>query len=495
MISYTLGVSLPFLFLCLSYIVYQRCFHPLAKYPGPWVASLTNLWKAYQVSTLRMPYILSELHDRHGPILRIGPNTLSFSHPDAIAPIYQAGRAMKKSRFYDAFTAITPNIFGTQDEDFHAMRRRQLIPAFSMASVMRMEEHLDRNIAILRRKLDERADARDVFDLKDYLSRYIIDVLGELAFSKSFETQTSETAELPPVKDHVLLATMLGQVPVLLAPVKRIIALLPIPRLQKMFESRDRLRKLAVDSVAKRLEKKSSDGRIDLLMKLIDAKDSETGRKLTKPEIDTEAFGLIIAGTHSTAGTLSLLFWHLLHNPGYLERCREELLCEMGMLRPELAAYPVGDLEINLEFLMACIRENLRMDPVFNMPLPRIVLAPAGAEICGELIPYGTEVAMVNHCVHHNAAAWGVDHDTYDPTRWLDERAEAKLKWLIPFSVGHRMCIGKNIAMSNILKITTTLVACYDFDLLDTSALRPDVISVGVAELRGQILCRVRKRT
>src|SRR4030081_1967808 len=34
------------------YVVYQRFLHPLASYPGPLAASLTNIWKSYYVYNL-----------------------------------------------------------------------------------------------------------------------------------------------------------------------------------------------------------------------------------------------------------------------------------------------------------------------------------------------------------------------------------------------------------------------------------------------------------
>ena len=99
------------------YVLYQRWFHPLAKYPGPFVASFTDLWKVYQMAKTQMPYRLTELHEQYGPIIRTGPNSLSFTDPAAIAPIYQSGRAMEKTAFYDSFTTFNPNVFGTRDED------------------------------------------------------------------------------------------------------------------------------------------------------------------------------------------------------------------------------------------------------------------------------------------------------------------------------------------------------------------------------------------
>lgn len=99
------------------YIVYMRFFHPLAKYPGPLLASLTNVWRAYWVYKLSLHEKLVELHFQYGPVVRIGPNHLHFWDGDAIAPIYKGGRMMGKTEFYHAFTAFNPNLFGGTDEN------------------------------------------------------------------------------------------------------------------------------------------------------------------------------------------------------------------------------------------------------------------------------------------------------------------------------------------------------------------------------------------
>lgn len=105
------------LLLLLSYLIYMRTLHPLAKYPGPLLASLTNGWKAYYVYKLFFHEKLIELHQRYGPVVRVGPNHLHFWDGNAIAPIYKGGRSMGKSEFYDAFTTFNPNLFGTTNDD------------------------------------------------------------------------------------------------------------------------------------------------------------------------------------------------------------------------------------------------------------------------------------------------------------------------------------------------------------------------------------------
>lgn len=103
-------------FLCLQ-ALYNQYFHPLGKFPGPFCAKHTDVWRAYHLCTRRFPDTLSSLHAKHGPVIRIGPNDLSFQSVDAIEAIYKSGRRVSKSSFYDGFTTFHPNLFGTRDEE------------------------------------------------------------------------------------------------------------------------------------------------------------------------------------------------------------------------------------------------------------------------------------------------------------------------------------------------------------------------------------------
>ena len=289
---------------CLVYVVRQRFFHPLAKYPGPFWASITDLWQVHQFLTLKQPYELTELHARYGRVVRYGPNNISFTHEEAVASIYQAAsKSLPKTEFYDAFGGAHPNVFGTRDESHHSVRRRHMSHAFSMTSIKDMEQYLDENIALLRQRITEACEANTAFDLKDMLHNYVIDVLGELAFSKSFDLQkTGDRSQVPPVKEHTLLGSALGSWPSLLPWLKRALPKLPIASIQNLFEGRRKCAALAAQCVQTRLsEMKFENGpgdssvrpRTDLLTTLIRAKDPETGAQLTQTDLETEAFGFM----------------------------------------------------------------------------------------------------------------------------------------------------------------------------------------------------------
>lgn len=61
----------------ISRIAYNAFFHPLAKHPGPWLARVSDAWKAGAVKRGTYTDELAELHRKHGDIVRIGPNEVS----------------------------------------------------------------------------------------------------------------------------------------------------------------------------------------------------------------------------------------------------------------------------------------------------------------------------------------------------------------------------------------------------------------------------------
>jgi hypothetical protein len=95
-----------------------------------------------------------------------------------------------------------------------------------------------------------------------------------------------------------------------------------------------------------------------------------------------------------------------------------------------------------------------------------------------------TNVSMTNHALHHNPAIWGPDHDKFDPTRWLtDGYIKEKLNYLMPFGIGHRMCIGRNVAMINIVKTMVSLVRCYVFEPVDAGEVL-EIETVGIIRVQ-----------
>lgn len=90
-------------FAILTYAAYtllqNRYGNGLINYPGPFLASVTNFWRVYHSYVYgRKRPTFAQLHETYGDVIRLGPKTLSFSSPAAIADIYGPKYNMAKAR-------------------------------------------------------------------------------------------------------------------------------------------------------------------------------------------------------------------------------------------------------------------------------------------------------------------------------------------------------------------------------------------------------------
>ncbi|KIW16058.1 hypothetical protein PV08_06109 [Exophiala spinifera] len=483
----------------LATVIYNRWFHPLSKFPGPFLASQTDLWRVYQLTTRHMPEKLLKLHEQYGPVVRYGPNELSFWGVKAINPIYKSGRKVLKSDFYDGFTTFYQNLFGTKDEELHAKRRRQMAHSFSIASLAQMESIFDRRINHLVRTMDSFGAAP--FDLKELIGYYTYDLMGELIFNAEFGTmETQDPKGLPPINEHIFLGCIYGMLPSLLPYSMRLAPRVPLPWLQHLLAGRKKLRDQTATHVAVELAKDKTEVRHNILSRLTQATDPETGEGLTEAEISSEAFAFLVAGAHTTSGTLTLLLYHLLHNPTAAKKLTEELNSPLFLQSPDprndQSSPSYSGLEMQLPYATACIRESYRMSPVFTMPLPRTICDPLGADIDGHHIPQGANCSITNHVLHHNPEIWGDDHDVFRPERWLEEGNTLSPNDLLPFGAGHRGCIGRNIASMSVVKVLVTLWRRYELEAVDVDGDEKLVMeSVGIGEKKGPLVVKARART
>lgn len=65
----------------LGYVIYQCFFSPLAKYPGPFWAKLTKLYRASLSLRGHAHRDFIALHKKYGNIVRVAPNELYFTLP------------------------------------------------------------------------------------------------------------------------------------------------------------------------------------------------------------------------------------------------------------------------------------------------------------------------------------------------------------------------------------------------------------------------------
>jgi hypothetical protein len=85
-----------FLVLLASRILYNRYGHGISSIPGPFLASCTDLWRFFLVWGRRPELTHIQLHEKYGPLVRLGPKVILVSDPEAIKVIYSLGAAYVK---------------------------------------------------------------------------------------------------------------------------------------------------------------------------------------------------------------------------------------------------------------------------------------------------------------------------------------------------------------------------------------------------------------
>ncbi|KAH8695623.1 cytochrome P450 [Talaromyces proteolyticus] len=498
-----------------GYVVYQRYFHPLAKFPGPFCASITNFWKVYELSTLALPTRMCAVHEKYGPVVRIGPDDLSFNIPQAIAPIYKVGRKMPKGIFYKGYVSTVPDIFSTRDENvscetptpgwyvhrtlltnefncqLHALRLKQIGPGLSVSALKHMEPVFDNHIDKLLQKLDGYVESGAVLDLKSALGLYGYDVTAQLAFDTDFKAQT--TGELPPLNNHFLLGNIYGLLANLLPHIATWSAYLP--QVKALIQSRNDLKKIAADSIRQSLETHNNETEPGtLLAALINAKDPDSGKGLTENEINSEAFVFLVAGSHTTSSAMVALLFYIHQNPKVLARVRAEL--DSAIPGQQRTPYEFTGLETNLPYILACIRESFRMSPTAALLLPHEVINPAGTMIGDYHVPLGANCSILSTCLHHNPDVWGSDHNQFDPDRFLPGSARyssSNPNMLFHFGQGNRQCAGRNIALMSIWKVVVTVMKNYDIELVNPNE-EFVMLEYGVGDKKGPMNVRVKRR-
>ncbi|ORX71398.1 cytochrome P450, partial [Linderina pennispora] len=99
-----------------------------------------------------------------------------------------------------------------------------------------------------------------------------------------------------------------------------------------------------------------------------------------------------------------------------------------------------------LPYLTAGVYESMRLNPAVLDMLPRS--APwDGGTTQGKFIPSRTQICVSIDACHRNPRTWP-NPDAFDLERFLGENAEVRMRDILAFSSGVRVCIGRNLAMT-----------------------------------------------
>ena len=181
---------------------------------------------------------------------------------------------------------------------------------------------------------------------------------------------------------------------------------------------------------------------------------------MTRDDIDANTTLLVLAGSETSATTLTGATYFCLNNPPLMQRLQEEI-------RSGFADQKSIDVDAvsKLPYLHAVFQETLRMHPTGPISVPRQI-DRSGVTICGIPVPQGVSDVVPNmkkkkarsdliqyragipqKTAFHSPTNF-VEPEIFNPDRWLkdaDPKFDHENKDIFePFMVGPRNCIGKS---------------------------------------------------
>ncbi|KAI8627403.1 cytochrome P450 monooxygenase [Xylariaceae sp. FL1651] len=437
-------------------MVYNLYFHPLAKFPGPFLARSTLLWRFWATMGGHMPQTMSKQHSRYGPVVRVSPNELSFCTVQSYKDIYgfppPGGEQCIKSEFYDIFGNgfKTGCIASERDPTVLGKKKKNLLAAFSAKALAAQEDIMHRCIdAFVQRIALESRDSPGGINLVKWLDMSSFDLLGEMAFGENFGCISSG-------KQHFWINIILQHVRevVLMDNIRRFRAFATLSEwfLPSIIMSiRAKHSQYSRDKVRNRLESTST--RHDFFSNI--AEKVKSG-EVSFEEMTAHASTLIIAGGETTATSLSAAFYYMLKDRRVTNKLKSEI-------RSRFSSYD----EINataaqrLPYLQAVINEAMRMHPSGAHGFPRI---SPGLTIDGYWVPKRSEIYTCTWAASHNPEYF-TRPDEFWPERWTDPNCKDIKEASQPFSLGYRACIGRSFAYMQMSLVISKLLYSYDLVL------------------------------
>ncbi|KAF2692138.1 cytochrome P450 [Lentithecium fluviatile CBS 122367] len=416
-----------------TWIIY---FHPLSRFPGPKLAIILNIFYSKTIISGCSAKVVKALHDRYGDVVRWGPNELSFAHGSAWKEIYdwrKDGKVLVKDPLFyrtdDTCASPVITVYTFNGSSSHA---------FSARALLEQEELIQHYADDLMEAIRE-LGPKGPINLVDAFNWTTFDVLGELAFGEPFNSLKNRKTDswIAIILDSIKFNAW--DVAIWKLPLVHYFQYWLTPKhiressIQHTNQSKEKILKRAAQGI----------GRKDFVSYIL-AKRGELN--ITDWELAAHSNALIVAGSETSATTLSGLHYYLLTNPDAYARLKKEV--RSAFTSPEEVTAKIATA---LPYLTACIDETFRAYP----PIPLR---------CRDTDQSQTTLGVHMWSVTHNPKHF-VGPYAYRPERWLEGTDD--LDASKPFLIGPRMCMGINMAWIELRILMAKLTLLFDFELVD----------------------------
>jgi cytochrome P450 len=356
---------------------------------------------------------------------------------------------------YTVITAITngrevASLISARPESRHTSLKKPVMHAFTPNAVLDHEHYVDQTCNLLVQRLEE---CGPPVDLAEWTRYWAMDTLSGIAFSEDLGFMADR-------KDVEGTFAAIGK------QIDHWTFWNPLPQLERLvFKNAYMLSIVRPSTAVARLAARKMEGRLnserkipqhDLLSQYLMASEKHP-EELDRASVLGLTISTINAGADTTANTLALTLYQLARDPSKYKKLERELSTANLSEPPKLA-------ELNkLPYLDAVIKESMRLNPIFDGPMERLV-PPDGLDIAGMQIPGGTTVSVSQHVIHRDPTIYGSEVDFFVPERWIDaERDHRRImeRAFLGFGAGKRMCLGQHFALMELKKIVSKMTTTF----------------------------------
>lgn len=268
-----------------------------------------------------------------------------------------------------------------------------------MSSLVSYESYVDECADLFSQRLQEVASAGVFVDMGHWFQCYAFDVIGLITYSKRLgflDRGDDVRGVMAALEDHLAYATLVGVFswahPVLYAVRNWLAGSAGVGRAYVTKFTQERIaahqkeekRGIAVDG---QLEERPM---TDFLTKFF-AKNAQDPEAFTMYHLAVGCVSNMVAGSDTTAISLSAILYYLLKNRGAFKKLREEVDALEQDGKEVHITYKESQ---DMPYLQAVMKEALRMHPATGLPLERVVPA-GGATICDRFFPEGVSTRLI----------------------------------------------------------------------------------------------------
>ncbi|XWS08404.1 hypothetical protein CRYUN_Cryun41cG0077200 [Craigia yunnanensis] len=339
-----------------------------------------------------------------------------------------------------------------------AQQRKVIAPEFFMDKVKVMVGLMVESIQPLVRKWEDRIEAQSglMADIRvdEDLRGFSADVIARACFGSSYSKGKEIFSKLRKLQTAISKQSFLFGVPGY--------GLLPVKKQNEIIGLEREIESLIWETVKERERKciEASSLEKDLLHLILEGalNDQSLGKESSKRFIVDNCKNIYFAGHESTAVAASWCLMLLALRPEWQSRVRTEVAQVCGDSLPD------ADSVSRLKTLTMVIQEALRL-----YPPAAFVSREALEEIqLGNLtIPKGVCLWTLIPTLHRDPEIWGSDANEFKPERFSDGVSKACKfpQAYIPFGLGPRLCLGRNLAMVQLKIVLRLIISKFTFSL------------------------------